>query len=398
MQEIVSQPKGPPVIRLFASASRRAALATVILVSCLLTTPLLATTARLRALGAGDFLEDDHNVQRWYGSLADYPDLIVLDSGDFTIANGWQNPTGNQYSGPSLGAHFQLKKMGTVALFVDGNQNDINPGSMVRDSMGASVSAMWSKRYGALQPALVLRYGHDSGSEDESRSRVDYGFGLRVDLNEGAYLDFAGELKAYHEDDGISSRTSHDNYGFRARSFIKLGENAALVPLAEYLHEDRPQPAFAAAAPANMNGHVAKVGLGLHWYKDSDHTLLFALDHTDGEERYGEPALTDLSAFPSTSQDWQSTAISLGIETRYAYWFTLRASAIFRQLETKPLLGGNERSDGFNLNLGAAIQLADYDLDLSISDTQPRSFAQTPAAPISAAEDSWFSLSLRRRW
>lgn len=386
--------------RFLKSPPLHAALITLLLISCSFGTAY-ATAARLRALAGGDYLEDDHNVRRWYGSLADYANLIVLESGDFTVADGWQSTQGRQLSGLSLGTLLQLDQSGqwgTAALFVDTYQNDKQPGSLVRDSMKATMSAMWSKRFGGWQPTLVLCHGQDSGSDSWSRSRTDYGFGVRVDVSDGAYFDFASELRTYREEEDGVATTSADNYGFRARLFVRLTDSVALVPLVDYLHEDRPHPAYQGLAPVSMNGHAAKIGMGLSWFKDPDHTLLLAVDHTNAEEFYHEPQLTDLNYSAGISQTWQSTAVQLAFETRYAYWFTLRMSAVFRQLQTDPLLGEKERSDAFNLNLGAALQIAAYDLDLAISDTRPRSFAQTPPSPQATAEDIWFTVSLRRRW
>ncbi len=64
--------------------------AIVAVAACLTAPPLHATTARVTSLGGGDFLEDDHNVQRWYGSLSDYPNLFLLEAGHFTLPEGWK--------------------------------------------------------------------------------------------------------------------------------------------------------------------------------------------------------------------------------------------------------------------------------------------------------------------
>jgi len=401
VQEIASQLRGISLFRLPTPASYAVAGALFMVSLVGFSDSVYATSARLRALSGGDHLEDDHNVQRWYGSLADYPNLVILESGEFTISEGWQSPSGRQLSGPSIGAHFNLDstgRWGTAAVYVDSYQNDLHPGSLVRDSMKSSFTAIWSRRYGAIQPALVLRHAGESGAEDWQRSRTDYGFGIRLDLSPGAYLDFATEIRSYREEEGGISIATSDNYGFRTRAFIQLSETMALVPVADYVHEDRPQPAFVENGSRHLNGHVAKIGLGLNWYKDPDHLLLATVDYSDGLEFYGEGALTDEGLAASVSQDWRSTSFTLGLETRYTYWFTMRMSGVFRQLETRPKLGNNSRTDALNVNLGAAIQFADYDFDFTVSDTRPRSFAQTPFSTAAIDEEIWFTFSLRKRW
>ena len=84
----------------------------------------VATTGRIQALGGnGTFFEDEANVLRWYGSLGDYPDLAVLESGGFNLDSGYHNQDMELLSGPGGGVHHSLGeegRWGTAALYFHG--------------------------------------------------------------------------------------------------------------------------------------------------------------------------------------------------------------------------------------------------------------------------------------
>ena len=63
--------------------------------------PGLASSTRIGSLGgSGGFFEDHHNVLRWCGSLVDYPDLAVIETGHFDLTNGYDDDWGKSVSGP----------------------------------------------------------------------------------------------------------------------------------------------------------------------------------------------------------------------------------------------------------------------------------------------------------
>ena len=70
---------------------------TALLLLCLLALTVLlvpdspASTARLRALGGeGAYLEDPANVLLWYGSLGDYPNLVIAETGAWEQNGGYR--------------------------------------------------------------------------------------------------------------------------------------------------------------------------------------------------------------------------------------------------------------------------------------------------------------------
>lgn len=382
--------------------------------------PLWATTARMASLAGGDFLEDDHNVQRWYGSLGDYPGQIVLEGGHFTLPHGWHDNAGRLVSGPGVGLHLALDEAGqwgTAALFANSFSDDVDPGSLARDGLGTTWSAMWSRRFGSLQPTLMYRRGTDSDQaaimpgapsglyRSWDRTRTELGGGLRWDLTEGLYLDLAGEVRHHGEQTSVADsvmsvpgaeNTSQGSFGLRARTFVRLSPVLALVPTLEWLHDDRALPSASPRVSENIQGDLVKLGSGLNWYPDPDHFLVVGLDYIHADPEVLTTDTTSLSTV-KTRRAWDSVAFTLGFESRFRYWLTFRGSVRYEAVDfssdtTEP----EEDFATFMVNLGAAAQLGNYDLDLAVTDQEPRSVTGYYGHSLFGNPATWLTISLRR--
>lgn len=396
--------------------------AIIAVAACLASTPLHATTARITSLGGGDFLEDDHNVQRWYGSLGDYPNLFLLEAGHFTLPEGWHDDNGHRVSGPGLGAHLALDeagRWGTMAMFINGHGDDVDPGSLARDRMGTTWSAMWNRSFGAVQPTLMVRHGADTGESvieggmpdtlvrSWDRARTEFGLGLRWDISDGAYLDFAGEIRHHSEQTTVGDEvltvpgpefTSTGSYGLRTRAFIRANPTLAVVPMVEYLHEDRPLAAPSPIAGLHLDGYLIKLGTGLNWYPDPDHFLVLSMDYVHGETTYlvtpegGNPVIED-------SSRWNSVSFNLGFESRFQYWLTFRGSLRYEPVDMMVLDPADLQNFAtFMVNFGAAIQLGNYDLDLAVTDQEPRSVTGYYGHSLFDNPATWVTASFRRQF
>jgi hypothetical protein len=211
----------------------------------------LATTARVDALGgAGDYFEDEAGVRRWCGSLGDYPGSITLDFGHFNIYHGYHDDTGRLVSGPALGLHHDLGgNRGTVGLYLHTVGADALTGSLYLDDLDDTFTLIYNRQVGTARVGLLYRQGsrETGGTADlifptRVRSeRREWALGARLDLNEGAYVDLAGELRQTGEEmvvDGDPANPlsvdleSESGLALRGRLFLRLGERTALVPLA----------------------------------------------------------------------------------------------------------------------------------------------------------------------
>lgn len=381
--------------------------------------PALATGARLAALGGGDFLEDDHNVGRWYGSLGDYPNQITFDTGHFTLPEGWHDVRGGRVSGPGLAVHLALDptgRWGTVGFLLNDQGDDTDPGSLNRDRQGDTWTALWSRRFGPMQPTLMVRHGTDAGGTPVGsgvnpavlkwdRARTEFGLGARWDLAAGAYLDLAGEVRRHREQtsaaDSVLSVTGAElastaSYGLRARAFVQLGPTFALVPGVEYVREDRPLPSASPIDQLSLDGNLVKVGTGLNWYPDPDHFLVVAVDYLHGDADHLR-SLPGAAPALEYARQWDSLSLTAGFETRFNFWLTFRGSFRYEPVSRQDTSATAEADFAtFMVNLGATVALAEYTLDVSLTDQEPRSVTGYHGHSLFGNPGTWLSLSLRR--
>ena len=384
-----------------SSLFRRTLSTAVALVAVLIGTGRAAATeARLIGLGGiGDYLEDDRNVKRWYGSLLDYPDLIVVDSGTFGI-DGYPRYRGLRLSGPAVGSHLRFDdagRWGTLAVYAEGKGHPGNPGNLVSDTVQLSaVTLLYGRTVAGLQAGVVCRIfpsedsftgaaGADFISFREERNQLDLGLGARLDLGETAYLDVAGEIRRARLETEIErqgygayssgTRTSWSNFGLRARAFLGLGERTALVPVAEYLHEDRPVPYDPLYLVTDLNGYLLRLGCGLDFLPDIDSLVFLSVDLQTSEIDYSHQVIWVQDTPLLQQRRWHAVSARVGLEKRFQSWLTLRAATgyVWCRDEVDEWGGpaGTETTRRIPLSLGLAGHLYALDLELAVTNQQP---------------------------
>lgn len=388
---------------------------------CLLATSAFATSARVNALGGGGaFLEDDDNLQRWYGSLVDYPDRVILDSGHFSINYGYHAEGSDQrLSGPWGLAAVGLDRWkipGVLSIGLYGAGDDADSGGLYRDALRTTWAVMYGVDIKGVAATLIYRSGSDNRSETDGlatwtwdRSRHDLGLGFRFDLSDGAYLDVAGEFRAADEDIALSplpidpppaiSTPSHslfDSWNLRARAFIRLGESTALVPVVEVFRDDRPAFVVSPFHQRHIDGRDLMLGAGLNWYPDPDHLLVLSANYSGGEvdDIYygldpGQPAIIHA--------EWNALRARLALESVFLSWVTVRTGLVY-DLRSETLHGVDETFAGLNLAGGVALHAGDWDFDLSVNDGEPRAFSGYLGPYNRSSYGTWLQMSLRRQF
>ncbi len=102
---------------------------------------------------------------------------------------------------------------------------------------------------------------------------------------------------------------------------------------------------------------------------------------------------------PQNSRRWNSLSLTAGFESRFRYWLTFRGSFRYEPVDlTESLAPETEEFATFMVNLGAAIQLGNYDLDLALTDQEPRSVAGYYGHSLFGNPATWLTASLRRTW
>lgn len=384
-------------------------------------TDVSASSTRIYSLGgSGGFFEDHRNVLRWCGSLVDYPDLAVIETGHFDLTNGYDDDWGKSVSGPGGAVHIRLDeagRWGTAGLYFHGNADDSDPGSLHRGYLGGGLTALYGRDLGGVSASIYYRHTGNTDFETVSTSQIPYpisydrarddiGLGTRFDLGEKAYLDLAGDIR--HISDRASGTGPNDttwdtgeldswnNYGLRGRAFIGLNDRLALVPLAEYISEDFTGTSYAGAAllqeTSDNVGRLIRLGAGLNHFIDTDNLLLFSAEYLDGQVDH---TIRDLDGNVDDlwKEDYTVILMLLAFESRLAHWITVRASTGYEHLENDGDLTQPATGEHIPLGLGLGLHLGSMALDLSLTDREPRAVSRYSAALPAEDSSTWLSIT-----
>jgi len=382
----------------------------------------LASSTRINSLGGfGGFFEDNNNVLRWYGSLGDYPDLAVIETGHFDLTNGYDDDWGKTVSGPGGGIHARFDEAGswgTGGLYFHGRADDSDPGSLHRSYLGGSVTALYSREIAGISGGLMFRHTADTEFQgpDNSpipietsyeRSQDDFGLGVRMDLSDKAYLDVAADVRhisdtAYgydpvHLDWNVGALDSWNNYGLRARAFIGLNDRLALAPLVEYIGEDFTGTSYADvglyAETSDNKGSMIRFGAGLNFFVDADNFLLFSAEYLDGQVDHTIRNLDgDIDDF--WREDYTVLLMRLAFETRLAHWITVRASSGYEHMDNQGDLSNPSTGEHIPLGLGVGLHLGSLALDLALTDREPQGLSCYSATLQEVESSTWLSITL----
>jgi len=408
----------------YPAFTTRTVLRLLILPVLLLVWPVgsLATSTRINSLGgSGGFFEDNHNVLRWFGSLGDYPDLVIIETGHFDLTNGYDDDWGKSVSGPGGGVHARFDKAGrwgTGGLYFHGNADDSDPGSLHRSYLGGSVTALYSRDVAGVSGALMFRHTADTGFKSDfvipgpietgyERSRDDIGLGARFDLSDRAYLDLAGDIRhiadrAYGSDPAhlywdTGDLDSWKNFGLRARAFIGLNDRLALAPLAEIISEDFTGTSYAGAGllreTSDNTGRLVRIGAGLNFFVNADNFLLFSTEYLDGKVDH---TIRDLDGAVDYfwQEDYSVLLMRLAFETRLAHWITVRASSGYEHVDNRGDMTNPPSGEHIPLGLGVGLHLDNLALDLALTDREPQGLSRYSATLPVVESATWLSITL----
>ncbi len=390
------QPERPPlaVAALRGASGRLVAAIAAGLLAGLLAAPAAATVARVEALGGlGGYLEDQSNVLPWYGSLLDYPDLAVLELGDYDLEG---HPDLREQQASDQGASFharldQRRRWGVLAAYLESL-----PG-LPRD--GVRLTGLYGRTFGPV--GAVVTFGGTSYQESRDRDEEPYearwnyhhvaGAGLRWSLSERLYADLAGEVintQFGYQDNGreilFDGGSTWESFGVRARAFWGPDERVALVPLFEHLEQHRPTYSLDLEDVADLDSRLTRVGLGVNLLLDADNLLVFSAEYRDVEsDQIGPGNLGAL--YDQSLEDHYSVGVRFGVESRVLSWLTGRAAARYLRFQgtvlqrrfpvegvTDPALryDFDVRAD-VALSLGLALHLGRFEADFVVNDDAP---------------------------
>ena len=278
-----------------------------------------------------------------------------------------------------------------------------------------SVALLYARRQGRVKIGLALRYGDRewttaidtvAGGPLTHRkfTRTTIGLGLRADLSADSFLDVACDVHRLHWLDlgpiyeGIQS-DSWQNVSLRARSYLSVSSDLALVPAVEYWTEDHVVPLDWSNLALNRRNTLARLGCGLSYTPDDQELILVSADYRSFSE---EETVAVYGTGVTQKQSFRQINLALAVERRYLSWLTLRAGTGFQHYEVDPRTPGAAIIDdsAFVHSVGAGLHLGRIDVDVALTSQEPGRLAPNWDAAYSndrtaQAEGAWFSAVLR---
>lgn len=376
-----------------------------ILIALVLLLPTLAlgSSARLLALGGdGAYLEDDGGVLRWYGSAVDHAGYARLESGLFN-QDGYPRLSDHRLTGPAVGGLWQSageEPTWALGAWLASRGGATDPGSAATDLLDATGTLLAAHDFGRASVGLAWRHGTAGDPWSSAWHRVtdltrdDLGAGVRVDLGPEAYLDLAGEWRRVEATtvhvpapaDG--GRTAEGSYAVRARIFMTVADQLVLVPVVEYIRDERPWASD--ENPAGLEGKAWRMGAGLTWLPDPDHLVLLSAEHRAAETMGG--LATDTGHVAGTF-DTTAWLLRAAFEMRAGAFWSVRGAVGVEgtSIQARP---ENVTETVVPLSVGAAIHAGGWDLDLGLSSHSP---ADATGFRLDGEERTWMTASLSRR-
>ena len=351
-----------------------------------------ATTARVNSLaGTGDYLNDDSNVFRWYATLPSYSNLVMAEVGSFDGYSAYDQALGFTYACGEDGAYGTWGIFLMSHLMADAFYSQVShlAPPMGDDIPGVPVNKFaihWGKELDGLAIGLAFTRS-DKGEEDTTPddplpaspnyniSYTTLGAGLRTDVGENAYADFAVTMGL--AGGGMTDSTEFDkkmSLNFAGRMFWEWKEYATIIPVIDFgMYEFALDNGDPYSGGHGEKGNWFNVGFACNMDVNTNNMLLFGVEVA--KVKY-EPSLPDTS-----DNDWAETSfwvlpsIFLGLETDVKPWLTVRMAArktLWKDTE-KEIDGGEDMETGadFDWFLGCGFHVAEFDIDCEVGPEAP---------------------------
>jgi hypothetical protein len=393
-----------------------------------LATTVGATTARLSALGMSpDWITDERETVRWYGSGVDHSNVAAMDLGRFDTGGGGQTWS-ERISGQGGGVHVKFDeagKWGTAATYFHSEAVQGSVGHVNGDFPGGSIKVMYALPLGPIDLGAGFGgssyYRNEDGDDTRgvyrSEYRHDLGFGMRWRILSGLRLELAGERRQVQmgvSDDrrGLAHEyNAAESFGVRGRLQVQLSETVTLVPLLDYTRDILDIYSLPLDDAAHLDGWLLRTGFAF-LIKNPDRTnLFFSGEYQDGKDNH-QSIGSAYRKYDAQWREWYSFHARAAVEKPLNSWLTLRASVQYRRTADSSFLvwptpNGPEALDWQNigdirvetpLGLGVAVTLGSFTLDAAYNDKAPLSLARVPDANSPRESANFATLSLGYRF
>jgi len=375
-----------------------------------------ATRSRVIALGGTpDYLTDEVNVLRWYASLLDHGDLVVLETGDFDFAaeeSPWYDSLRNQGGG----IHLSLDPEGRLGTFAAAFAANLAGGDPCN-----SITVLYGKQIGPVDVGTCYRSDlsltstdtHETFWTDRSEFLHNIGLGVSLPIRHNLRAELAGEIMnaqfTYRDNQrliDIGEVSSWASYGLRTRVFFQLSQKITLVPVLDYFRDDRTTYTTILEDVALRDARQLRVGLGGQFRPSANNLILLSTAYRDGIEDFSGIE-TYNARFHNSERDYWCFHSRIGLESRAKSWLTIRGSLAYircwdEQIRKKPFPWSEDIEFDANLvfesevilDLGLGLTWQDFTLDLVLADgkTTTATFLQSQ---VNSDPEHFLSASLR---
>jgi hypothetical protein len=351
----------------------------------------MATTSRVKALaGASNYINDDSDIFRWYGTLPSYSKMVMAEVGDVDYTSD-----GSYYQ--ALGFTHDWGEdhwLGTWGVFLlknsieDGSFYLFNPLITTGSVPSTKFALTWGKDLGALSLGVMFTRSDVMVKTPAIESKYNYmtiGAGVRWDISEAVYTDLAVTLGMAGGDnifvDEVTNGGGFDknmSYNFEGRLFWEFTDNATLVPYISYKAADYSLEDI----PATTGDKTSDFTLGssLNFDVNTNNMLVFAADL---EFYKNEPSKK------ATGDEQEISAVALprfyvALESDITSWFTARVGATKTMAEitvkesdgtetvyTNTELLAEMGMDDFAWFLGGGFHVGEWDIDAVFDPSMP---------------------------
>ena len=355
----------------------------------------LATTSRVQALaGAAQYINDDSDVFRWYGTLPSYSKMAMAEAGMFD---------GSSVDYQALGFTHDWGEdhwLGTWGIFLLRGSIEhpsfywLNPlptpgvGPVMGDDYyipSTKFALAWGKDVGKLAIGVSFTRSDEMYKPPAPGTQTDYTFttiggGVRWDINEDAYGDAALTLGFAGGKPGGVSWDKKSGTNIEARLFWEFIENATLVPFVRYRMAD--YALVDATAPTGDKWNEWTLGASFDFDVNTNNLLIFAADVQGFDWKYSRS-----DGDRTEYKEFVFPKLYVALESDVTSWFTFRIGATKTMVKTTftdsdgeeyeftfPVAIDEEgfiQLEDFTWHMGGGFHVGEWDIDALFSQELP---------------------------
>jgi hypothetical protein len=370
--------------------------------------PAFASETRVRALGpaTAPYIEDDSNVFMWPATLAGYANMVTITAGYYDVVK-WYDDRGwyDDEMTATFGMHYGLGEDNKYGVFgMWWKEHTYGPNYMgdwfgpgegdFSDNIYNKWHLMWALALESIDIGIHFEradehYLSETTDQDPFEWYTSYttlGLGLRWNMDEGSYHDFAFDYTTVgftYQDEGpeIIEADKKSIMALRWRWFYEWTEVITWVPYFNYKWGDLSLKSnedgfYDTDECWGIKGSQLDLGLGTNLAVNDDNLIIVAVE-LYGRHK-GEPSECGSGA-PSYEQKMQIfPAFAFGLESDVKDWLTFRAGCDKALLKTTMTMEGDgtKMEDTwtwapFNWYLGLGFHVSDFDIDLLLNKEVP---------------------------